>query len=185
MQHLTVTGAVILLLCLGGTRVEAQGVASSFGQLEVLVGPGDTITVIDLAGREAEGRIGMLSRDRLTVVTRAGSWELGEADVALIRQRRGDPLRNGAIIGAAAGAGYGLVLLAIMVGANDGGGPIPVGVLAGMVVFTGVGAAAGAGIDALITSRQVIYRKSPGSNRFSVSPLVGIGRRGAAVTLKF
>jgi hypothetical protein len=165
--------------------VEAQGVASSFDQLNVLVKPGDKITVVDLAGREAEGRIGMLSRDRLTLVTPAGPRELGEVDVAQIRQRRGDPLQNGAIIGAAAGAGYGLALLAIVVSADDGGGPIPAGVVIGMVVFTGVGAAAGAGIDALITRRQVIYRKPPGESRLSVVPLFGRGRRGVAVTLKF
>ena len=185
MKHLPVTGAVILLVCVGGTRVEAQGVASSFDQLSVLVKPGDKITVVDLAGREAEGRIGMLSRDRLTLVTRAGPREVGEGDVAQIRQRRGDSLQNGAIIGAAAGAGYGLALLALAMSIDDGGGPIPVGVVTGMVVFTGMGAAVGAGIDALITRRQVIYRKPPGENKFSVSPLFGRGRRGAAVTVKF
>jgi hypothetical protein len=185
MKHLAVTGAVILLVCIVGTRVEAQGVASSFDQLSVLVKPGDEITVVDLAGREAEGRIGMLSRDRLTIVTGAGPREVGETDVAQIRQRRGDSLQNGAIIGAAAGAGYGLAVLALAMSMNDGGGPIPIGIVTGMVVFTGMGAAAGAGIDALITRRQVIYRKPAGENRFSVSPLFGRGRRGAAVTLKF
>ena len=185
MRQLTVTGAVILLLCIGGTRVEAQGVASSFDQLTVLVKPGDKITVVDLAGRQVEGQIGMLSRDRLTLVTWAGLREVGEADVAQIRQRRGDSLQNGAIIGGAAGAGYGLALLALAMSMDDGGGPIPVGVVTGMVVFTGMGAAAGAGIDALITHRQVIYRKPSGENRFSVSPLLGRGRRGAAVTMKF
>ncbi|MEX2273926.1 MAG: hypothetical protein WD690_20850, partial [Vicinamibacterales bacterium] len=177
MKHLTVTAAAILLLCVSGTRVEAQVVASSFDQLSVLVKPGDKITVVDLAGREAEGRIGVLSRDRLTLVTAAWPRELGEVDVAQIRQRRSDSLQNGAIIGAAAGAGYGLALLAVVMSMNDGGGPIPVGVVTGMVVFTGMGAAAGAGIDALITRRQVIYRKTPGENRFSVSPLFGRGRR--------
>lgn len=185
MKHLTATVAAFLLLCVGGSRVEAQGVASSFDQLTVLVKPGDKITVVDLAGREAEGRLGMLSRDRLTLVTPAGPWELGEVDVAQIRQRRGDSLRNGAIIGAAAGAGYGLALLAIASSANDGGGPIPVGVVAGMVAFTGIGAAAGTGIDALIARRQVIYRKPPGESRLRVSPLFGRGYRGAAVRLTF
>ena len=41
MKALTTGGAVFLLLCAGGTRVEAQGVASSFDQLAVLVKPGD------------------------------------------------------------------------------------------------------------------------------------------------
>jgi hypothetical protein len=40
MKALTIGGAVLLLLCAGGTRVEAQGGASSFDQLGVLVQPG-------------------------------------------------------------------------------------------------------------------------------------------------
>ena len=66
-----------------------------------------------MTGREAEGRIGTLSRDTLTLVTTAGPRQLGEANVAKIRQRRSDSLQNGAIIGAAAGAAYGLALLAL------------------------------------------------------------------------
>jgi hypothetical protein len=54
-----------------------------------------------------------------------------------------------------------------------------------MVVITGMGAAAGAGIDALITRRQVIYQKGAGGRRVSVSPMFGRGRRGAAITVTF
>lgn len=176
---------MFLLLCASATRVEAQGVASSFDQLSVLVKPGDKITVVDVAGREAEGRIGQLSRDTLTLVTKAGPRQLGEGDVAKIRQRRSDSLQNGAIIGAAAGAGYGLALLALAAAISDGGGPIPISVVTGMVVFTGMGAAAGAGIDALIARRQVIYEKPGAGGRVSISPLFLDGRRGVAVSVRF
>ena len=40
MKALTIGRAVLLLLCAGGLEVEAQGVASSFDQLGVLVNPG-------------------------------------------------------------------------------------------------------------------------------------------------
>jgi hypothetical protein len=43
VKQLTIGGVVCLLLCAGGTRVEAQEVAPSFDQLAVLVKPGDTI----------------------------------------------------------------------------------------------------------------------------------------------
>ena len=138
-----------------------------------------------MTGREAEGRIGKLSRDELTLVTKAGARQLGERDVARIRQRRSDSLQNGAIIGAAAGAGYGLAMLAFVATMNDGGGPIPIGVVTGMVVFTGMGAAAGAGIDALIKRRQVIYEKPGGARQVRISPLFLYGRRGVAVSVKF
>jgi hypothetical protein len=184
VKALTTGGAVFLLLCAGGTRVEAQGVASSFDQLAVLVKPGDKISVVDITGREAEGRIGTLSRDALTLVTKAGPRVLGEGDVAQIRQRRDDSLKNGAIIGAAAGTAY-LLTAAALLGDSDGGDVIVGPAVAWGVLFAGMGAAAGAGIDALITGRQVIYQKPGGGSRFSISPLFRHGRRGAEVSVKF
>jgi hypothetical protein len=184
VKHLTMGGAVCLLLCADGTRVEAQRVASSFDQLGVLVKPGDKVSVVDVSGKEAEGRIEKLSRDALTLVTPAGSRDLREVDVAQIRQRRDDSLKNGAIIGAVAGTAYFLTAAALL-GDSDGGEVIVSTAFAGGVVFAGMGAAAGAGIDALITRQQVIYRNPSAENRVSVSPLFGHGRRGAAVTVKF
>ena len=68
---------------------------------------------------------------------------------------------------------------------TDGGDVIIGAAIAGGVLFAGVGAAAGAGIDALITRNQVIYRKSARETRVRVSPLLGCGRRGAAITVQF
>lgn len=184
MKALTIGGALFLLLCAGGTRVEAQGVASSFDQLGVLVKPGDKITIVDVAGREADGRIEKLSRETLTLVTEAGPRQFREVEVARIRQRRGDSLKTGAIIGAVAGTAYFLTMMAIL-GDSDGGEVIVSRAVVGGVMFAGMGAAAGVGIDALIARRQVIYQKPASENRFSVSPLFGHGRRGAAVTVTF
>jgi hypothetical protein len=184
VKVLTIGRAVLLLLCAGGTRVEAQGVASSFDQLGVLVKPGDKISVVDLAGSEAEGRIGKLSRDTLTLVTETGPRQFGELEVAKIRQRRGDSLKNGAIIGAAAGTAYFLTIAALL-GQSDGGEVIMSTAVAWGVLSAGMGAAAGVGIDALITRRQVIYQMPAGENRVSVSPLFSHARRGVAVTVRF
>jgi hypothetical protein len=187
VKHVTIGGIVFLLLCVGGTRAGAQGVASSFDQLSVLVKPGDKISVVDVTGRETDGRIGTLSRDALTLVTEAGPRVLAEADVGKIRQRRGDPLRNGAIIGAAAGGSFGLTMLWLVESGRfgDGGGVQPGSVVTGLMYFTGIGAAIGVGMDALIARRQVIYQKPAGGSKVSVSPLFGHGRRGAAVSIKF
>ena len=184
MDRLTMAGAACVLLCAGGTRVDAQSVASSFEQLAVLVKPGDKITVVDTAGREASGRIGSLSRDILTLTTPAGRRALGEVDIAEIRQRRDDSLKNGAIIGAVAGTAY-YVSMAALLRDSDGGDVIIGTAIAGGVLFAGMGAAAGLGIDALITHKQVIYRKSSRDTRVRVLPLIGRGSRGAAVTFKF
>jgi hypothetical protein len=182
MKALTV--GVVIVLLLWGDRVDAQGVASSFDQLTVLVKPGDKISVVDVTGTQAEGRIETLSRERLILITEAGPRQFGEVDVATIRQRRGDSLRNGAIIGAVAGATYYVSLLAIFWDI-DGGEPIASTAWIGGVLFSGMGAAAGVGIDALIARRQVIYQKPAVETRVSVSPLIGRGRRGARVTVTF
>ena len=184
MQHLTIGVVVFLLLCAGGTPVEAQEVASSLDQLAVLVKPGDTITVVEVNGRATTGRIGKLSRDALILVTPAGPRQLGEVDVATISQRRGDSLKNGAIIGAVAGTAY-FVTAAALLRDSDGGDVIIPTAIAGGVLFAGMGAAAGVGIDALISRRQVIYQKPAGRSSFSVSPVFGHGRRGAAVRVTF
>jgi hypothetical protein len=184
VKHQTIGGVVFVLLCAGGTWVEAQEVASSFDQLSVLVKPGDKITVVDVNGRETKGQIGKLSRDALILVTSAGPRQLGDADVATISQRRDDSVVNGAIIGAVAGTAYFLTAAALLRDSDGGDVIIPTAV-AGGLLFAGLGAAAGAGIDALISRRQVIYRKPAGRSGISISPVFGHGRRGAAVTVTF
>ena len=176
---------VFVLFCAGGTQVEAQEVASSFDQLAVLVKPGDKITVVDVTGTETKGRIAKLSRDALILMTSAGPRQLGDVDVATITQRRDDSLKNGAIIGAVAGTAY-FVTGAMLLSDSDGGEVIvPTAVAAG-VLFAGMGAAAGLGIDALISRPQVIYQKpAAGKISVTVSPVFGHRRRGAAVIMKF
>ena len=74
---------LFLLLCAGAIRAEAQGVASTFDQLAVLVQPGDEVTVVDVTGRETKGRIWKLSQDALILGTSAGPRQLGEVDVSM------------------------------------------------------------------------------------------------------
>ena len=75
--------------------------------------------------------------------------------------------------------------MAVLLSDSDGGDIIVGSAIAGGTLFAGMGAAAGVGIDALMTRKQVIYRKSGRDTRISVSPLIGRGRRGAAVALAF
>ena len=183
MKHLTI-GVMCLLLCAAGTSVAAQEIASSFEQLAVLVKPGDKITVVDAAGRETGGRIGTLSSDALVLMTSTGPRHLTEGDVAAITQRRDDSLKNGAIIGAVAGAAYYVTAAALLSGIDDGEVIIRTAI-AGGVLFAGLGAAAGVGIDALISRRQVIYQTRAPRSSATVSPVLSHGRRGVAVTMRF
>ncbi len=173
-----------VLLCVDVSRSQAQTIATSFLQLQVLVGRGDTITVRDPGGIDTTGKIDSLSPASLILLTETGPRELRESDVASIRQRRGDPLRNGAVIGLISGAGVAAALAALS-GAMSDGDTLTVGDVAAFVgVYSGLGAAIGVGVDALIVSRQVIYEK-PRTGSFTIAPLMAPGRCGATISLAF
>ena len=173
--------ALFVVVCFGGARVEAQGVASTFDQLSVLAKSGDTIWVVDSTGRETKGRIDKLSPSSLTLITGSGPRELRESDVATIRQRRSDPLANGAIIGALVGTGIAVTAIAVFWEHGDSARDAALGT----AVYAGLGAAVGTGVDALIIGRRVVYRKPGAARNIGVSPLLLHGRRGAAVSVRF
>jgi hypothetical protein len=77
-------------------------------------------------------------------------------------QKRGDSLRNGAVIGAIVGAAIGLLgsLIADCPG-DDPGGPCPVARVGLFAASTAVYSAAGIGIDALIAGRTTLYESGP------------------------
>jgi hypothetical protein len=175
---------MLLLLLVCANRAAAQTVASTFDQLRVLVKAGDKISIVDAAGAEVSARLMTLSHDTMALDTESGPRLLGEADVVQIRQRRQDSLVNGAIIGAAAGTAYVVTALAVL-SDSDGGDVIIASAIAGTVMFAGMGAAAGAGIDALIARRQVIFQRAASGGRVSVSPLVRRGGLGAVVAVRF
>ena len=108
---------VCLLVIATTPMVEAQVLASSFDQLQVLVKPGDTVRVTDGTGVEARGTIGALSPSSLEMVIEGNRRIFSENDVRTIRQRRGDSLRNGAWWGFGIMAGLALL--------SAGGGSLP------------------------------------------------------------
>jgi hypothetical protein len=183
-MNLKIVGAVVVLFCSGATRAEAQSVASSFEQLATRVETGDKITVVDAGGREIKGRVWKVSRDALIFGTSTGPRQLAEADVATIRQRRDDSLKNGAIIGAISATAF-FITAGTLLSDSDGGDVIISTAIAGGVLFAGMGAGAGLAIDALITRQQLIYQKPAGRRSLGVSPVFGRGRRGGAVTITF
>ena len=89
--------AIVMLMLLGWpaagyAQTEARaGVAASFEQLQVLVSPGNTVTVIDVAGSQASGRVDSLTPSVLSLDVNGPRRDFSEADVTVIRQRRGDP----------------------------------------------------------------------------------------------
>lgn len=150
--------------------------------------PGDKIDVLGTDGVLIKGKIESLTPSSLRLTTKNGFHDFAQKDALEIRQKRGDSLANGAWIGALAGGGLmGASAIALCGGGGldcDSGGAE---IAAIIVVYTGIGAAIGVGIDAMFNHRQTIY-KQPAQTAFRnlvVAPLLTSGRKGAVVRFSF
>jgi hypothetical protein len=158
--------AIVVLMLLGWpaagyAQADARtGVAASFEQLQVLVSPGNTVTVMDVAGSQVSGRIDSLTPSVLSLDVNGPRRDFGEADVTVIRQRRGDSLANGAWWGF--GVGVGIAALA-MASCWDCFSDEPAWIGAAVTMYGALGTGFGVGIDALVRRQQIIFRR-PGLN---------------------
>jgi hypothetical protein len=162
----------------------AQGIASSFEQLQLLVREGDTVTVRDSSGIQTTGRIQTLSSSVLTLVTSGTGREFRETNVTSIRQRGGDSLLNGMMWGSLVGiASMGGVLVAACGGGCDSN---DTPYLVGYTVLGGtVGLGVGAGVDAMISGLQTIYQRPERATTLLMAPILFNGRRGVAFSLRY
>ena len=174
----------VVLLHTGHTAVHAQEVAGSFDQLRVLVKAGDKITVSDDAGRETTGRVAELSSSSLALIAEGQRHDLRAEQVNTIRQRRSDSLANGAKWGFGIGAGLGLLAgIAIASEYDDEDGAF---IAVATLLYGGLGAGVGVGVDAMISSNQIIYaRRTAATGRIGVRPFFTPQRQGAVVTIAF
>jgi hypothetical protein len=176
-----VLAAVSLLLAFA--LAAAQEPVRDFSRLNARLKPGDTVWVTDAQGREVKGEVVDLAPDSLTLKS-GPAQRFGPADVTLIRQRRHDPLWNGAFIGFAVGGGLGL-------GMGNFSGSWDWGDAAvGAVIFGAIGAGIGVGIDALLPGRKILAYRGPApsgrpSARLSITPVVMPRAKGAALSLAF
>lgn len=124
-----------------------------------------TVHVLDDAGAETSGRVLRLDPDSLVLLVGDTERHFDAAGVRRI-DRRGDSLRNGAIIGAIVGVAVGLFAanLADCPG-DDSSGSCPGVRAAGVLLSTGTYAAIGIGIDALVIGRTTLYEAPATSSR--------------------
>jgi len=175
--------AVISLL-LAVALAAAQEPVRDFTQLNTRLRPGDTVWVTDAQGREIKGRIVALGADAFTLEG-GGGKTFASPDVATITVRRSDSLGNGALIGLGVGGlGTGLACLATAEGADQEWCYLAA------VVYGGIGAAIGVGIDAMIPGKKLVAYRAPGSTgsspaRLSIAPFVTPRVRGVAVAFSF
>jgi hypothetical protein len=175
-----------LILC-AATPAPAQEVARSFDQVGELIGIGDRLIVTDVSGGEVSGRVSAVSPTRLELTVGDAIRTLGEKDVLSIRQRRGDPIGNGAKIGFGVGAGVGALFGAALAGGLDfDGGSAAGAIITFSLINGGMGALTGACVDALVRGEQIIYSRQTGrSVTLGVAPLSSPGRRGLRVLFTF
>ena len=135
------------LLAQGGSSSESAATAATRGRR-------NTHTVRMATGEEITGRLEELGPDVLRLVVGGERREFKLDDVLQV-DRDDDPLKNGAIIGAAVLGTW----CAIVCGQGlDSGSQLPVAV----AVNAGFGALIGAGIDKANRHRTTIYRKPSG-----------------------
>ena len=176
MTRLARISALALFAAGQAALASAQSVPASFRDLQFLVAPGDRVTVVDTTGTETKGRISELDGSALSIKSGDGERRFRQNDVVVIRQRKQDSVRNGVIIGAAIGAGLG-VIAELSCGARDE-----------YCGYTGVatigsaiwGTFAGVTADLLHSTPRDVFRRGPdpASKSMTVAPLVA--RRGVA-----
>jgi hypothetical protein len=167
-------------LCLGGfvfavalfpASARAQAEAHSFEELQRLLKVRQTVVVTDLSGWAVKGRI-----DRLSTSITVGGRTF--TDTAIREISLPDPLWNGILIGAAVGTG--LATWDYLIDPSEPGNA------AIFTVAIGLGAAIGAGIDALRTKRgKLVYASPRQTTAMRVLPLLEKHRQGALVCLRF
>jgi hypothetical protein len=181
--------AVILTLGISGIPLASAQQVSSFQQLQLLVKPGDKITVVSPSTlKTTVGKIKQLTPSELRLTSGGVEQQFSEQDVLEIRQRRSDSLGNGAIWGAAIlGGGTALIFgIACSVDrcANE---DVPL-LVGGVLIYTGIGAGVGVGIDAMIKGNQTVYR-NPNRTAYApglhVAPVLSGRRKGVAVSFTF
>lgn len=159
---------VILAAALVPGVVSAQGTAQSWPGLATA--ELSTVYVLDDTGVEASGRLLRLDPDSLVLLVGDTEHQFDAARVRRI-EKRGDSLRNGAVIGAVVGAAMGLIAAGISdCPGADPGGSCPGARAAGFLLSTGVYAAVGTGIDALVVGRTTLYEAPAASLRSARMP---------------
>ena len=177
------SGVWILLVSLAAPATARD--TGPFSELARLVEVGDDVRVTLNGGRSLEARIAGVTSDTLSVVDRGIRRDLGEADVWAVDRRLADSNANGAWLGFAAGAAYGVyTVMAIWESPPSD----PVEVVKGLTVLGGLFGAAGAwggyAVDRLIRREESVYRLSS-RPRLAVAPLLSPDRSGVAVSLSF
>ena len=171
--HMWSTLAVFVILV--PRSAPAQTVSNSFDELRQVLKKGQTVIVTDASGQRTKGKVADVSPSSLVVLI-PEVRTFTEGTVTEIRAT--DSLSNGALIGAAIGTG--LAMWDYLIDPSEPGNA------AVFTVAIGLGTAVGAGIDALVNrGGKILYASPRQTRRLMIFPVLGKGRRGARVSVRF
>jgi hypothetical protein len=180
----SLTGSVLIVATFVPTSAKAQ--TETFSELVGQVKPGDRVVVSSADGNQTEGLITNLTASSLSVrlINEADFYLNNSADktfseAAVRKIVRQDSNWNGVLIGAAAGVPASWFYL-WSAGGSDSAGAVFVG---GCILFGGLGALVGGGVDALI--HKTIYQAPRRGASVTIDPVLGRGRTGVAASLRF
>jgi hypothetical protein len=171
---------LVLFYASTGSTVSAQTPQGAERDLETALIPGRIVWITESGGREEKTRIVGVSGDTVTITAGEDIRRLRTTDVMRVRVRHSDSVLNGALIGAGAALGSGLLLCSLTEtweNCRDDVGP--------MLAIGAIGAGAGIGIDALIRGRRTIFEAPQGSTRLYAAPIVSRRAAGLRVSLSF
>jgi uncharacterized membrane protein len=139
------------------TPAVAQGQEALAGWQGLQPSALNTVFVTDQAGRQTEGKLLRLDADSLVMLV-DGMEQSFEKDRVMRIEKRGDSLKNGALIGATAGILMGLMTAGISdCSGDDPGGPCT-GQKVGLFFFSmGIYTAIGTAVDAMIVGRTRVF----------------------------
>lgn len=176
-RHMWSTLAVFVILA--PSHASAQTVANSFEELRQVLKNGQAVVVTDASGQRTRGKVADVSPSSLVVfIPEARTF----AEGTITEIRGPDTLRSGALTGLAVAVGAGLAGVAAMCADGPDCGPA----VQAVSISAGIGAAIGAGIDALLNNRgRILYRSRQQTFSLTVSPLAGEHRQGVLASVRF
>jgi hypothetical protein len=144
----------------------ARAPVTSFEALPSRLEIGKTVVVDDAAGQQHRGRLVRISPDRIAFRDNGTERALASGDVIRIAVCC-DSLANGAAIGLGIGVLSGLLALGQVLNPYEATNEQ---VFGSLILFGGLGAAAGAGIDASNHKDELVYLAPGVTARFSGGP---------------
>jgi len=188
MGHVrSLLGALLVSMAVAGSA-QAQTPAQSFGELQRVLKPGQSVVVTDTAGRQSKGTVTDVDASSLTVDLSTKTYgprrtfTFRDNTVTTIARR--DSLFNGTLIG----VGAGILAFKLFDRQICHGDPecswnaaIPVGV----PIFLPLGAALGALMDRDIGNQVLYQASSTPRTTVTLVPWVAGRRQGLALAMRF